>query len=91
MKNTTHEVNASQHELGMYFETLTNQADNVQLYKYAVQMVTFIRKNTFMPKPVKGDTDQYTVAINMERHTPLFMGKEYAGLSKEVFYYIGKF
>ena len=35
-----HEVAPSQHELGMYFGTLTDQADNVQLYKYAVQMVT---------------------------------------------------
>ena len=35
-----HEVAPSQHELGMYFGTLTNMADNVQLYKYAVQMVT---------------------------------------------------
>ena len=32
-------------------------ADNVQLYKYAVQMVThsFGKTATFMPKPVKGD------------------------------------
>jgi hypothetical protein len=28
-----HEVAPSQHELGMYFGTLTNQADNMQLYK----------------------------------------------------------
>ena len=37
--------------------TLTNMADNVQLYKYAVQMVThsFGKTATFMPKPVKGD------------------------------------
>ena len=35
-----HEVAPSQHELGMYFGTLTNMADNVQLYKYAVQMVS---------------------------------------------------
>ena len=28
-----HEVAPSQHELGMYFGTLTDQADNVQLYK----------------------------------------------------------
>ena len=51
-----HEVAPSQHELGMYFGTLTNQADNVlQLYKYAVQMVThsFGKTATFMPKPVK--------------------------------------
>ena len=33
-----HEVAPSQHELGMYFGTLTDMADNVQLYKYAVQM-----------------------------------------------------
>ena len=52
-----HEVAPSQHELGMYFGTLTNMADNVQLYKYAVQMVThsFGKTATFMPKPVKGD------------------------------------
>ena len=35
-----HEVAPSQHELGMYFGTLTDQADNVQLYKYAVHMVS---------------------------------------------------
>ena len=35
-----HEVAPSQHELGMYFGTLVDQADNVQLYKYVVQMVT---------------------------------------------------
>ena len=41
----------------MYFGTLTDQADNLQLYKYAVQMVThsFGKTATFMPKPVKGD------------------------------------
>ena len=38
----------------MYFGTLTNMADNVQLYKYAVQIVTHFGKTaTFMPKPVK--------------------------------------
>ena len=37
-----HEVAPSQHELGMYFNTLVNQADNLQLYKYAVHMVSFI-------------------------------------------------
>ena len=52
-----HEVAPSQHELGMYFGTLVNQADNVQLYKYVVQMVThsFGKTATFMPKPVAGD------------------------------------
>ena len=35
-----HEVAPSQHELGMLFGTLVDQADNVQLYKYVVQMVS---------------------------------------------------
>ena len=87
-----HEVAPSQHELGMYFGTLTNQADNVQLYKYAVQMVTcsFGKTATFMPKPVKGDNGSGILSsIYLEGNTPLFMGKEYAGLSKEALYYIG--
>ena len=52
-----HEVAPSQHELGMYFGTLVDQADNVQLYKYVVQMVThsFGKTATFMPKPIAGD------------------------------------
>ena len=76
----------------MYFGTLTNQADNVQLYKYAVQMVThsFGKTATFMPKPVKGDNGSGMHCLNQfEGNTPVFMGKEYAGLSKEALYYIG--
>ena len=62
-----HEVAPSQHELGMYFGTLTNQADNLQLYKYAVQMVThsFGKTATFMPKPVKGDNGSGCTVINL--------------------------
>ena len=85
-----HEVAPSQHELND--GTLTNMADNVQLYKYAVQMVThsFGKTATFMPKPVKGDNGSgCTVAINLERQYASFMGKEYAGLSQEALYYIG--
>ena len=88
-----HEVAPSQHELGMYFGTLTNKADNVQLYKYAVQMVThsFGKTATFMPKPVKGDngSGMHCHQSIWKGNTPLFMGKEYAGLSKEALYYIG--
>ena len=76
----------------MYFGTLTNMADNVQLCKYAVQMVThsFGKTATFMPKPVKGDNVWNALPpINLKGNTPLFMGKEYAGLSKEALYYIG--
>ena len=88
-----HEVAPSQHELGMYFGTLVNQADNVQLYKYAVQMVThsFGKTATFMPKPVKGDngSGMHCHQSIWKGNTPVFMGKEYAGLSKEALYYIG--
>ena len=62
-----HEVAPSQHELGMYFGTLTNMADNLQLYKYAVQMVThsFGKTATFMPKPVKGDNGSECTVTNL--------------------------
>ena len=41
-----HEVAGSgQHELGMKFGTLIDTADNVQLYKYAVQIHS---KNTYI-------------------------------------------
>ena len=87
-----HEVAPSQHELGMYFGTLTDMADNVQLYKYAVLMVTnsFGKSATFMPKLVKGTMVQVCIVINQSgKEAPLFMGKEYAGLSKTALYYIG--
>ena len=88
-----HEVAPSQHELGMYFGTLTNQADNLQLYKYAVQMVThsFGKTATFMPKPVKGDngSGMHCHQSIWKGNTPVFMGKEYAGLSQTALYYIG--
>ena len=69
----------------MYFDTLTTQADNLQLYKYGVQMVahSFGKTATFMPKPVKGDNGS-----GMHIHQSLwkeiqlyFSGNKYAGLS----------
>ena len=85
-KNIITKVAPSQHELGMYFGTLTNMADNLQLYKYAVQMVThsFGKTATFMPKPVKGDngSGMHCHQSIWKGSTPLFMGKEYSGLSQ---------
>ena len=88
-----HEVAPSQHELGMYFDTLTTQADNVQLYKYGVQMVahSFGKTATFMPKPVKGDngSGMHTHQSIWKGDVPLFAGNKYAGLSDTALHYIG--
>jgi len=88
-----HEVAPSQHELVMYFGTLTNQADNMQLYKYGVQMVahSFGKTATFMPKPVKGDngSGMHTHQSLWKGNTALFSGNKYAGLSDTALHYIG--
>ena len=75
----------------MYFGTLTNQADNVQLYKYAVQMVThsFGKTATFIPKPVKGDNGS-----GMHCHQSIwkilhYLWKRVCRFIKEALYYIG--
>ena len=88
-----HEVAPSQHELGMYFGTLVDQADNLQLYKYAVQMVShsFGKTATFMPKPVKGDngSGMHVHQSIWKGNTALFSGDKYAGLSDTALHYIG--
>ncbi len=88
-----HEVAPSQHELGMYFGTLVNQADNVQLYKYVVQMVThsFGKTATFMPKPVAGDngSGMHIHQSIWKGDSPVFSGDAYAGLSETALHYIG--
>jgi glutamine synthetase len=88
-----HEVAPSQHELGMYFGTLVDQADNVQLYKYVVQMVThsFGKTATFMPKPVAGDngSGMHIHQSIWKGDKPLFSGDKYAGLSQTALHYIG--
>jgi len=88
-----HEVAPSQHELGMYFRTLVEQADNVQLYKYVVHMVShsFGKTATFMPKPVKGDngSGMHTHQSIWKEKTPIFSGNKYAGLSDTALHYIG--
>ena len=88
-----HEVAPSQHELGMYFGTLTDQADNVQLYKYVVQMVThsFGKTATFMPKPIAGDngSGMHIHQSIWKDDKPVFSGDAYAGLSETALHYIG--
>ena len=88
-----HEVAPSQHELGVMFGTLIETADNMQLYKYAVQNVAHAYgvSATFMPKPISGDNGS-----GMHVHQslwmdgkPLFAGNGYADLSEMALHYIG--
>ena len=52
-----HEVAAAQHELGLKFDTLVRNADQMQIYKYVVHQVAhaYGKTATFMPKPIFGD------------------------------------
>jgi glutamine synthetase len=88
-----HEVAAAQHELSMLYNTLTRKADEVQLYKYAVQNVAhaYGKSATFMPKPVYGDngTGMHVHQSLWRDGKPLFAGDQYAGLSETCLFYIG--
>ncbi len=88
-----HEVASSQHELGLIFGTLTEQADNIQKYKYVIHNVAhaYGKSATFMPKPIKGDNGT-GMHVNMsiwKDGKPLFAGDKYADLSQEALYFIG--
>ena len=88
-----HEVASCQHELGMVFGGLTEQADNIQKHKYVVHNVAaaYGRTATFMPKPMKGDNGS-GMHVNMsiwKEGKPLFAGDKYADLSQEALYFIG--
>ncbi len=88
-----HEVAASQHELGIFFSTLVDCADNMQLYKYAVHNVAHMygKTATFMPKPVFGDngSGMHVHQSLWNGKEPLFAGDKYAGLSESALFYIG--
>ena len=88
-----HEVASCQHELGMIFGTLVEQADNLQKYKYVIHNVAqaYGKSATFMPKPIYGDNGT-GMHVNMsiwKDGKPLFAGNKYADLSQEALYYIG--
>jgi glutamine synthetase len=88
-----HEVATCQHELGLIFGTLTEQADNILKYKYIIQNVAhaYGKTVTFMPKPMKGDNGS-GMHVNMsiwKDGKPLFAGDKYADLSQEALYFIG--
>jgi glutamine synthetase len=88
-----HEVASPQHELGLIFGTLTEQADNILKYKYVIHQVAhaYGKTATFMPKPYYGDNGS-GMHVNMsiwKDGKPLFAGDKYADLSQEALWYIG--
>lgn len=88
-----HEVASCQHELGLVFGTLTEQADHLQKYKYVIHNVAaaYGKSATFMPKPFAGDNGT-GMHVNMsiwKNGAPLFAGDKYADLSQEALYFIG--
>ncbi len=88
-----HEVASCQHELGLIFDTLTKQADELQKYKYVIHNVAhaYGKSATFMPKPIAGDNGT-GMHVNMsiwKDGKPLFAGDQYADLSNEALYFIG--
>ncbi|MEF2072345.1 type I glutamate--ammonia ligase [Consotaella aegiceratis] len=88
-----HEVAAAQHELGMKFDSLTRNADKLQIYKYVIHQVAnaYGKTATFMPKPVYGDngSGMHVHQSIWKGGKPVFAGNEYAGLSETCLYYIG--
>ena len=88
-----HEVAASQHELGIKFDTLVKTADNMQQFKYVVHNVAaaYGKTATFMPKPVYGDngSGMHCHQSIWKDGQPIFAGSGYADLSDLALYYIG--
>ncbi len=88
-----HEVASCQHELGLIFDSLTKQADELQKYKYVIHNVAhaYGKSATFMPKPIYGDNGS-GMHVNMsiwKDGKPLFAGDKYADLSQEALWFIG--
>ena len=88
-----HEVAPSQHELGIKFATLLKTCDNMQKYKYVVQMVadSYGKSATFMPKPIYKDngSGMHCHQSIWKNKKPLFAGSGYADLSETALHYIG--
>ncbi len=88
-----HEVASCQHELGLVFNSLVKQADELQKYKYVIQNVAqaYGKTATFMPKPIAGDngTGMHVNQSIWKDGKPLFAGDKYADLSQEALWYIG--
>ena len=89
-----HEVaTAGQGEIDIVFDTLTQTADNIMIYKYLVKNVAARHGKiaTFMPKPLFGDngTGMHTHQSIWKGDTNIFYGDGYAHMSDTMKYYIG--
>ena len=88
-----HEVASCQHELGLIFDSLTRQGDELQKYKYVIHNVAqaYGKSATFMPKPIAGDngTGMHCNMSIWKDGQPVFAGDKYADLSDQALWYIG--
>jgi len=89
-----HEVaTAGQAEIDMRYDSLTNMADKMMMYKYIIKNVA--RRHgkvvTLMPKPLFADngSGMHTHQSIWKEGKPLFAGQEYAGTSQLCLWYIG--
>jgi glutamine synthetase len=89
-----HEVaTGNQNEISSRYSTLLVKADEMLIFKYAIQNVAhaFGKTVTFMPKPLVGDNGSglHCHQSLAKNGVNLFVGDKYAGLSETALYYIG--